>query len=89
MALLSTNQTPMRWMNGDSDRIALFTLLNVTTGDTCDLAQWFAVVRRATMLGVTVAGAVAATVTGDTVVTIPTGVSKDAVVLTVYGVAAN
>jgi hypothetical protein len=76
-------------MNGDSDRIAVFTLLNVNTGDTVDLVSWFAVVRRATMLGVTVNGAVSAAVSGDTIVTIPAGVAKDAVVLTVYGVAAN
>lgn len=86
MAALPTNQFPMRWMSGESDRVAVFTMLNVTTGDTADLAPWFATVRRATMLGVTVAGAVSATTSG-TVVTIPSGVAGDAVVLTVYGVA--
>lgn len=87
MAALPTNQYPMRYMSGDSDRVAVFALLNVTAGDTVDLSTHFSVVRRATLLGVTVAAAVAATVSAGTVVTVPAGAANDAAMLTAYGVA--
>jgi hypothetical protein len=86
MADLPQNQFPMKWMDGQSDRVAVFALLKVNAGDTVDLAQFFSNVRRATLLGVTVAAAVAATVSG-TVVTVPAGATNDAAILTVYGVA--
>jgi hypothetical protein len=73
-------------MNGDSDRYAVFSLLNINAGDTVDLQEFFTVVKRATLLGVTVAAAVAATVSG-TVVTVPAGANGDAAILTAYGVA--
>lgn len=86
MAALPTTQFPIRHLNGDSDRWAVFSLLDVSAGDTVDLAEFFTVVKRATLLGVTVAAAVAATV-GGTVVTIPAGANQDAAILTAYGVA--
>jgi hypothetical protein len=86
MAALPTTQFPVRHMNGDSDRYAVFSLLNINAGDTVDLQEFFTVVKRATLLGVTVAAAVAATVSG-TVVTIPAGANADAAILTAYGVA--
>lgn len=87
MAVIPSVQYPMRHMSGDSDRWAVFSLLNVTAGDTVDLAGYFLVVRRATLLGVTVNAALAATISADTIVTIPAGASKDAAILTAYGVA--
>lgn len=87
MASLPLVQYPMKWMSGDSDRVAVFSLLNVTAGDTCDLAAHFSTVRRATLLGVTVAAALAASTITGTVVTIPAGAAADAAILTVYGVA--
>jgi hypothetical protein len=87
MTVLPSVQYPMRHMSGDVDRWAVFALLNVTAGDTLDLSGYFTVVRRATLLGVTVVAALAATVTADTIITIPAGAAKDAAVLTVYGVA--
>jgi len=86
MAALPNTQYPVRWQNGDSDRVAVFSLLDISAGDTVDLQEFFTVVKRATLLGVTVAAAVAATVSG-TVVTIPAGANQDAAVLTAYGVA--
>jgi hypothetical protein len=86
MAALPTTQFPVRHMNGDSDRYAVFSLLNINAGDTVDLQEFFTVVKRATLLGVTVAAAVAATVSG-TVVTVPAGANGDAAILTAYGVA--
>ena len=87
MAVLTPDRYPMRWLNGDTDRVAVFSLLNITAGDTVDISQYFTVVKRATLLGVTVNGALAASVSGTTV-TIPAGPNGDAAVLTAYGVAA-
>ena len=86
MAVLPTTQFPVRWQNGDSDRVVVFSLLNINAGDTADLQEFFTVVKRATLLGVTIAAAAVATVNG-TVVTIPAGVGADAAILTAYGVA--
>jgi hypothetical protein len=86
MAVLPNTQFPNRWMNGDSDRCAVFALLDVSAGDTLDLQEFFTVVKRATLLGVTIAAAAVANVSG-TVVTIPAGVNQDAAILTAYGVA--
>lgn len=88
MAALDPAKYPIKWMDGQSDRTACFALLNISAADTVDLAAYFSVVRRATLLGVTVAAALAATVNG-TVVTIPAGASSDAGILTVYGVASS
>lgn len=86
MAALPPLQYPMRYMSGDSDRWAVFTVLNCNAADTIDLGQFFTVLKRATLLGVTVAAAVSASVSG-TVVTIPAGASADAAILTAYGCA--
>ena len=56
MAELTTNHYMQVWANGASDKAALYALRNVTTGDTCDLAADFSVVKQATLLGTTVAG---------------------------------
>lgn len=86
MAALPISQFPARWQNGDSDRVVVFSLLNINAGDTVDLQEFFTVVKRATLLGVTIAAAAVATVNG-TVVTIPAGVAADAAILTAYGVS--
>lgn len=88
MAALDPAKYPMKWMDGSSDRVAVFALLNITAADTVDLGAYFSVVRRATLLGVTVNAALAATVSG-TVVTVPAGASADAGILTAYGVASS
>lgn len=88
MTALALTRYPLRHMSGDSDRYAVYALLNITAGDTVDLSQEFQVVKRGTLLGMTVAAAVSASVSG-TVVTVPAGANADAAVLTVYGVASS
>lgn len=86
-ALVVGDQVVQQWTDGLSDLVALYVLRGVTTGDTIDLTIHFKSVKRAVLLGVTVAGAVAASNTGN-VITIPSGVSLDAAYLLVYGVHA-
>lgn len=88
MTALDSTRYPMRWKDGSTDRVAVYALLAVSGGDTVDLSQEFLSVRRATLLGTTVAYNGTAAVSG-TVVTIPAGAALDAAVLTVYGVAAS
>jgi hypothetical protein len=88
MAALPISRYPLRHMSGDCDRYAVYALLNVTAGDTVDLAEQFQVVKRGTLVGMTVAAAVSASVSG-TVVTVPAGATADAAVLTVYGIASS
>lgn len=86
MAALTNEQYPILYQDGRSARVALYALLNVTTGDTADLSAVFMSVKRAVILGTTLQGqAVVTTITGTTV-TIPAG-SNDAGVLLAYGVA--
>lgn len=86
MAALPQPQYPLRHKSGDSDRYAVYALLNINAADTVDLAADFSRVLRATLLGITVAAAVSATVSG-TVVTIPAGAANDVAILTAYGIA--
>jgi hypothetical protein len=69
------------------ERVQLFALKNVTAGDTYDLSNYFSVAKRAAMVGITVAGAATASISGN-VVTIPATVAADAIYLLVFGVAA-
>lgn len=90
MAVLGTTRYPLMWMDGASDRTALYALRDVSAGDTVDLAQEFTVLKRAALVGTTVAAATSATVgTGvdGTKVTIPSGATRDAGYLLVYGAA--
>lgn len=88
MVALPPTRYPLRHQSGDADKYAVYALLNVTAGDTVDLAQDFTVLKRGTLVGVTVAAAVAASVSG-TIVTIPAGANQDAAILTVFGVSAS
>ena len=62
MAALTPNHYVLVWSNGMSDKVALYTLRNVTTGDTTDLDSEFSVVKQAIMLGTTVNGSSTASV---------------------------
>jgi len=86
MAALDPTRYPLMWMDGQSDRSALYALRDISTGDTCDLEAQFNILKRGALVGTTVAGAVSASVSG-TVVTIPAGVSRDGAYLLVFGVA--
>lgn len=87
MAALEPNRYPLMWMNGESDRCALYALRDITANDTVDLVQQFTVVKRAVIMGTTVAAAVGASVSASTVVTVPAGANRDGGYLLVYGVA--
>lgn len=87
MAALATTRYPLQFMDGLSDRVALYAIRDVTAGDTIDVAQEFTVVKRAVIMGTTVAAAVAASVTVPTTITIPAGANRDAGYLLVYGAA--
>lgn len=86
MAALEPTRYPLMWMNGESDRVALFALRDVTAGDTVDLSGQFTVLKRGTLIGTTVAAAASASVSSTTV-TIPAGANRDAAYLLVYGCA--
>ncbi|WP_055563618.1 hypothetical protein [Streptomyces atriruber] len=86
MAALDSNRYPLMWMNGESDRVALYALRDVTATDTVDVVQQFTVVKRAVIMGTTVAAAVGASVS-NTTVTVPAGANRDGGYLLVYGVA--
>lgn len=86
MAALTNDRYPLMWSDGQSDRVALYALRDITTGDTLDLAQEFTVLKRGVLLGTTVAGATSASISG-TQLTIPAGVSRDGAYALVYGVA--
>jgi len=87
VAALPPNHYALVWSNGMSDKAALYALRNVTTGDTCDLAADFSIVKQATIMGTTVAGTETVTVSG-TVATIPAGLSSDAAYLLTWGASA-
>lgn len=87
MAVLATTRYPLQFMDGLSDRVALYALRDITAGDTVDLAQEFTVVKRAVIMGTTIAAAVAASVTIPTTITVPAGANRDAAYLLVYGAA--
>ena len=87
MAALTPNHYVLVWSNGMSDKVALYTLRNVTTGDTTDLDSEFSVVKQAIMLGTTVNGSSTASVSG-TVATMPAGLAGDAAYLLAWGVSA-
>lgn len=86
MAALEPNRYPLMWMNGESDRVALYALRDITATDTIDVVQQFTVVKRAVIMGTTIAAAVGASVS-NTTVTIPVGANRDGAYLLVYGVA--
>lgn len=86
MAALTNEQFPILFSDGRSARVALYALLNVSTGDTADLSAMFTSVKRAVILGTTLQGAALVSTISGTTVTIPSG-SNDAGVLLAYGVA--
>jgi uncharacterized membrane protein len=88
VAALSPGQIVRVYTSGDADRVTLYALKKVTSGDTADLAADFLAPKQAFMMGATVVGtAVVSTITG-TVLTIPAGLSNDAAWILVWGVSA-
>lgn len=87
MAAIDPSKCTRQWQDGVAEKTALYALKNVSTGDTADLSADFSILKRGVLLGVTVAGAVSASVNG-TGVSIPNGVANDACFLLVFGCAA-
>lgn len=92
MAVISGLQIKRLFTDGEAAQLALFAIRNVSTGDTVDLgpsgAATFLNVKQAAMIGATVQGAAAASVSG-TVVTMPAGLSGDAIYLLAWGDSAT
>lgn len=89
MAVLTGTQFVKLWQDGQAERAALYALRNVVAGDTADLSADFSVVLRGMMVGATVAGTAAVSISGtSTVVTMPVGLNHDAAFMLVWGCAA-
>jgi hypothetical protein len=86
MAELVQQQYALQWQNGQAERTAVYALRNVTTGDTADLTEQFTLLKRAVVMGTTVAGSAVASVSGTTV-TLPSGLNGDAGYLLAFGCA--
>jgi hypothetical protein len=86
MAVLTSSNCTMVYTDGKADKVALFALSKVTTGDTIDVAtiSSFLSVNRGVVLGVSSFVEIAATFSG-TVVTMPSGLSSDSGYLLVWG----
>lgn len=88
MTAITGRQVSRLFFDGSAAMLALYALRNVTTGDTVDLGPSgtadFLNVKQAAMIGSTVAGSAAASVSG-TVVTMPSGLSGDAIYLLAWG----
>jgi hypothetical protein len=87
MTALGANQVAMVYKDGLTDRVALYALRNITTGDTFDVSAEFTLVKRNTMMGTTVAGIGSGAIANSTQITIPAGLSGDAGWALVYGCA--
>ena len=88
MAVLSTTNVVRVFENGLSDRMVLYALRKVTTGDTFDTAPDFLVARQAIAVGTTVVGQSAVVISANTVVTMPAGLTNDAGYMLVWGVSS-
>jgi hypothetical protein len=87
MAALTSGQYNAVFSDGQCDKTALYTLKNVTAGDTADLSGHFAVIKRAGLIsatGVTIASCPIA----GTVITVPAGPAADGVWVLAVGVSA-
>lgn len=88
MAVLTNANCVELFRDGRSDTTVLYALRNVTTGDTFDCASQLSGVKRAVILGTTVAGSEAVSTITGTVITIPAGISSDAGWMLAYGPSA-
>lgn len=87
MALASGNQVKRLFFDGQAAMMAVYVVRNVTAADTVNLSSDFLNIKQAAMIGSTVAGSAVASVSG-TVITIPAGVSGDAIYLMAWGDSA-
>lgn len=87
MVDLPLNRYPLKWMSGESERTAVYALLNVNGSDVADVHEQFSVVKRAVVIGTTVAAAASMSVSGTEVI-VPSGAVNDAAFMMVYGAAS-
>jgi hypothetical protein len=87
MAVLTSQQVALVYADGQADKVCLFALRKVNTGDTFDISPHLQVALQAVALGITVAGSVTVSVSGTTI-TMPTGLTNAAGYLLVWGVSA-
>lgn len=88
MAALTTDQAMPVFSDGTCEKTVLYSLKNITAGDTAELNREFKVVKRAGIVsatGTTIAAV--STITGNTGIIIPAGPAADGVWLLVVGVA--
>lgn len=88
MAILTGTSMSRQFIDGLTDRTALYAMRNVTSGDTANLSADFSVVKQAVILGTTVAGSEAVGTISGTTVTIPAGLAGDAGWMLVWGCSA-
>jgi hypothetical protein len=86
MAVLTAANCTLIYTDGKADKVALFALSKVNTGDTIDVSTIsnFLIVKTGVVMGVSEFVEIAATFTG-TVVTMPAGLSNDSGYLLVWG----
>lgn len=89
MAAITAPQIKILWTSGDAGKTVLLAANNVTAADTLDLgptgaSAQFRVVKSAVMIGSTVIGAAAASVSG-TVITMPAGLTADSAYILAFG----
>jgi hypothetical protein len=87
VAVLTSSQIVKAFSDGQADRLCLYAMRNVTTGDTRDLSGDFTAIKQAICLGTTTQMAFTASITG-TVITIPAGLAADAGWLMTWGASA-
>jgi hypothetical protein len=85
MAVLSADQVKPQWADTGARKWSLFEILNVTTGDTFDLAPYYRVIKQVAWMGATVSGVTSGSFAG-TVLTAPAGLSADSAYILVDGV---
>lgn len=90
MPALTADQINRVYTDGNCQRLALFILKNVNSGDTLDVGggQGFKTVQRAGIASATSATVAAVSNIAGTVLTLPAGLNGDGVWLLVLGVAA-
>ncbi len=86
MAVLTGLNCSLIYADGKADKVGLFSLSKVNTGDTIDVStvSTFLFVKSGVVLGVSSFVEIAATFTG-TVVTMPSGLTNDSGYLLVWG----
>jgi hypothetical protein len=87
---MAANTSPqVVWKDGISDRVAVFVLVGVTTGDTVDLSAFFSKIEKAFFIPKTGnANPAPASIAGSVLTLTAVNLANDAIVLTVSGAAS-